>query len=344
MTGDPYRDGGGYGYDAGPGDAPGSALDPVSRWVRLAGAATSVALLIGVVVWGYKLAVRDVSGVPVIRAIEGPARIAPEDPGGELASHVGLAVNQVAGTGYAAPGPEQVMLAPDPEGLAEEDMTMAAVGPLPDPGASADPDPADGAEPAPLPVPDAAGGSPAPAAVVPPPGPLPDAAAGPDEGSPEAADLAPETEAATDTAAAPIEVIPETVPGVKHSPRPLARPDDDLAAEAVAAAVAAAMSGESEGTGPAVAEVDPASLPEGTRLAQIGAFESPDLAREEWARVATRFGALMEGKRRVIQQAASGGRTFYRLRVEGFADVDEARRFCAALVAEQTNCIPTLVR
>lgn len=338
MTGDPYRDGGGYGYDAGPGDAPGSALDPVSRWVRLAGAATSVALLIGVVVWGYKLAVRDVSGVPVIRAIEGPARIAPEDPGGELASHVGLAVNQVAGTGYAAPGPEQVMLAPDPAGLTEEDMTMAAVGPLPDPGAPAAPAP-EAAEPTPAPVPDATGG--APAAVVQGAEPQPDAEAEPGEAPIEGQDAA---EPATETAAAPIEVIPDTVPGVNRSPRPLARPDDDLAAEAVAAAVAAAMSGETEGTGPAVAEVDPASLPEGTRLAQIGAFESPELAREEWARVATRFGALMEGKRRVIQQAASGGRTFYRLRVEGFADVDEARRFCAALVAEQTNCIPTLVR
>ena len=342
MTRDPYRDGGGHGYDAGPGDAPGSALDPVSRWVRLAGAATSVALLIGVVVWGYKLAVRDVSGVPVIRAIEGPARIAPEDPGGELASHVGLAVNQVAGTGYAAPGPEQVLLAPDPEGLAEDDMTMAAVGPLPDPGAPATPDPAETAEPAPPPVPDLAGGA-APAVLVPPeaqPGPE----AAPDESPPEAAEVPADPELAAETAAAPVEVIPDTVPGVNRSPRPLARPDDDLAAEAVAAAVAAALSGATEGAGPAVQEVDPASLPEGTRLAQIGAFESPDLAREEWARVATRFGALMEGKRRVIQQAASGGRTFYRLRVEGFADVDEARRFCAALVAEQTNCIPTLVR
>lgn len=342
MTGDPYRDGGGYGYDAGPGDAPGSALDPVSRWVRLAGAATSVALLIGVVVWGYKLAVRDVSGVPVIRAIEGPARIAPEDPGGELASHVGLAVNQVAGTGYAAPGPEQVMLAPDPDGLSEEDMTMAAVGPLPDPGAPADPEP-EAAEPAPAPVPDAAGRAPAPAVQGAEVQPDADAEAEPGEAPIEGPgqDAA---EPTTETAAAPIEVIPDTVPGVNRSPRPVARPEDDLAAEAVAAAVAAAMSGETEGTGPTVEEVDPASLPEGTRLAQIGAFESPDLAREEWARVATRFGALMEGKRRVIQQAASGGRTFYRLRVEGFADVDEARRFCAALVAEQTNCIPTLVR
>ncbi len=337
MSGDQHREGGGYGYDGG---APsGSALAPVSRWVRVAGAATSLALLVGVVVWGYKLAVRDVSGVPVIRAIEGPSRIAPEDPGGELASHVGLAVNQVAGTGSAAPGPDQVMLAPDPQDITDEDMTMAAVGPLPDPAAPARP--ALPAAAAPTPVPDSRAGA----------GAAPAEAPAPDEAVPEGQEAEAEpgeapAETAEDTgedAAAPIVVIPTTVPGVAHSPRPMARPETDLAAEAAAAAVARAMGGEPEAGG-GTEEVDPSTLPEGTRLAQIGAFETPDLARAEWDRVAERFGALMEGKRRVIQQAASGGRTFYRLRVEGFADVDEARRFCAALVAEQTNCIPTLVR
>lgn len=338
MSGDQHREGGGYGYDGG---APsGSALAPVSRWVRVAGAATSLALLVGVVVWGYKLAVRDVSGVPVIRAIEGPSRIAPEDPGGELASHVGLAVNQVAGTGSAAPGPDQVLLAPDPQDITDEDMTMAAVGPLPDPAAPARP--ALPAAPAPTPVPDSRAGAATPAAQV------------PDEVVPEGleaeaepgeapADSSADSSADTGEETAPIVVIPATVPGVALSPRPMARPEIDLAAEAAAAAVARAMGGEPEAGG-GTEEVDPSTLPEGTRLAQIGAFETPDLARAEWDRVAERFGALMEGKRRVIQQAASGGRTFYRLRVEGFADVDEARRFCAALVAEQTNCIPTLVR
>ena len=342
MSGDQHREGGGYGYDGG---APqGSALEPVSRWVRLAGAATSLALLVGVVVWGYKLAVRDVSGVPVIRAIEGPFRIAPEDPGGELASHVGLAVNQVAGTGSAAPGPEQVMLAPDPQDLSDEDMTMAAVGPLPDPAANA-PAPLPEAAPAPAPVPDASG-APKPGAAATEGEALPEgeeAAAAEATGTEGTGTVAPTAEDETAAAAStPLVIIPETVPGVKLSPRPLARPETDLAAEAAAAAVARAMGGEVAPSG--TEEIDPANLPEGTRLAQIGAFETPDLARAEWDRVAERFGSLMDGKRRVIQEAASGGRTFYRLRVEGFADVDEARRFCAALVAEQTNCIPTLVR
>jgi hypothetical protein len=52
-----------------------------------------VALVVGLGVWGYKLAVRDVRGVPVIQAMDGPMRIAPEIPGGEIADHQGLAVN-----------------------------------------------------------------------------------------------------------------------------------------------------------------------------------------------------------------------------------------------------------
>jgi hypothetical protein len=85
-------------------------------------------------------------------------------------------------------------------------------------------------------------------------------------------------------------------------------------------------------------------LPEGTKLVQLGAFDSPEIAAREWTRVAGRFGEFMGGKSRVIQEAESGGRTFYRLRAQGFADLSEARRFCAALVAEDAPCIPVVAR
>ena len=50
----------------------------VGRLVNLAGAALSVALVVGVGVWSYRLMVRDVTGVPVIRAMSGPIRTSPE--------------------------------------------------------------------------------------------------------------------------------------------------------------------------------------------------------------------------------------------------------------------------
>ena len=95
--------------------------------------------------------------------------------------------------------------------------------------------------------------------------------------------------------------------------------------------------------GPAT-EIDPASLVAGTRLAQLGAFDTLDLARERFAQLQGQFGDLMAGKGMVVQAAQSGGRSFYRLRAHGFAGDDEARRFCAALQAEDTDCIPVAQR
>jgi len=91
-------------------------------------------------------------------------------------------------------------------------------------------------------------------------------------------------------------------------------------------------------------EVDPESLPAGTRLAQLGAYDSVEVAREEWGRMSLKFEEYMEGKQRVIQKASSGGRTFYRLRAMGFDDLSAARRFCSALVAENADCIPVTTR
>lgn len=312
-----YRDSGAYGFEGASaphgyfqGDEPGGyapeppvyhSPHPMQRWVNMAGAGTSLALVLGLVVWGYQLAVRDVSGVPVVRALEGPSRIAPEDPGGDLAGHVGLSVNAVAGNGSAAPAPERVTLAPEAVDLTEDDLPMGQMGLV----EQLNTDRSAAVEAA-LEV---AYRTPAP-------------------------DIEP-APAATDAPA----YLPASVPGLAKSPFPMKRPARDWVAEADARAAAGKPAEVA-----AVVEVDSASLPDGTRLVQLGAFDSAEIARGEWDRVAARFEALMAGKRRVIQAASSGGRTFYRLRVEGFADVTDARRFCAALVAEGTNCIPAQVR
>ena len=89
----------------------------VASLTNWAGAAASLALILGVGIWGYKVVARDVSGVPVVRATATPMRIAPENPGGTLADHQGLAVNQVAGSGIAAPPADRLVLAPRPAGL-----------------------------------------------------------------------------------------------------------------------------------------------------------------------------------------------------------------------------------
>ena len=78
-----------------------SSDKPMGQLTNVLGAVISIALIAGVGVWGYKLFVRDVSGVPVVRAAEDEMRVAPKDPGGQQAAHQGLAVNSVAADGAA---------------------------------------------------------------------------------------------------------------------------------------------------------------------------------------------------------------------------------------------------
>lgn len=341
------------------GSEPARRLD-AGRIVTLAGAATSVALILGLGIWGYKLAVRDVRGVPVVRALEGPARIAPEDPGGDFARHTGLAVNAVAAEGVAAAPPEAIALAPAPVALAPDAVPMGALAPavlLPagvPPVADAGPVAAPAAD---IAAPDRA--SPLPAPVLVPAAVDPVAAfAGTVGAPPDPLDEAPAT--------ALLDIAPEiavTATGVVRSPRPPARPsglgtriatatpvpmaavqtDAAPAPDPVAAAVAAAVAQAIAAPGPA-RDLDPATLPSGTRLVQLGAFDDVPTARAEWDAVEARFGPLLAGKDRVIEPAESGGRTFYRLRVAGFTDTADARRFCAALLAEGSACIPAQVR
>ncbi len=281
--------------DTGPG-----AFGTLFNWL---GALMSVALIAGLAVWGYQLAMRDVTGVPVVRALEGPMRIAPEDPGGEQAAHQGLAVNSVAAEGAAERPADRLILAPPPLDLSEDDLPRAQLAEVE------------------TPVEESA--APETDALV-----LAEALA---EGvTPLSATITPEPRSS--------EVIPASVQGVVRSPFPRPRPSGDLTAEAVAASVALSSAPSTP------VDVDPDTLPAGTRLVQFGAFDSPDLARDAWLRLDAKFSDFLADKRRVIQQAESGGSTFYRLRAMGFDDINDARRFCSALLAERQPCIPVVTR
>ncbi|MGX0878836.1 hypothetical protein ACSSV4_003539 [Roseovarius sp. MBR-154] len=287
---------------------------------NITGAVLSLALVAGVGVWGYKLIMRDVSGVPVVRAVEGPMRVAPEDPGGQAADHQGLSVNAVAAEGVAAAPADRLILAPPPLDLTLEDVPrakaavkkMAEVSPAAEAGEATPDDAPEALQQASV-------------------------QALADLVSADAAPLSPlEGETATDEDVTQEPEQTRVEGAISRSLRPRLRPD---VSQAVAVAVATARDTASE-----AAEVDPAAIPDGTRLAQLGAYESAEIAREEWGRLETRFEDFLDGKRRVIQKAESGGRTFYRLRAMGFADLGEARRFCSALVAERADCIPVVTR
>ncbi|CUH77227.1 SPOR domain-containing protein [Tropicibacter naphthalenivorans] len=292
-----------------------------------AGAAVSLALVAGVGVWGYGVMARDVSGVPIVQAMSGPMRVAPTDPGGHLADHQGLAVNAVAGSGAAEAPADRLILAPRPAGLGEDDVALGAI--IPQAPAPMQASLADNAKVVALTAPEIAEDDPIQALAN-------QLAAGAAPLAPLDAESAEVVTALNDTVAEPEAAKPAyTGPGLTHSLRPVVRPTGLRTASLAPVPVAAAASTQ---------ELDAGSLPAGTRLVQIGAFDSPETARAEWQRLEVRFGDYLDGKNRVIQKASSGGRVFYRLRAEGFADLSDARRFCAAFVAQNVDCIPVVSR
>ena len=336
------------------------ALTGVRRVKKLtngAGAALSVVLILGLAVWGYRIAVRDARGVPVVMALEGPMRIAPVDPGGEQMAHQGLAVNSVAAVGEVAAPADRLVLAPRPVELSDSDQAgyapipPSAVVPtltstIPIPGQFADEgsstaalegDPADiEAEP------EAAAPDPVVADVAPL---LPPTLA---EAAPEVAALA-ETAAADAVAVAVDAALAEAVAdqppllvnatafAVAQSLYPRSRP---VAASAPVQANEAAPE-------PAGAETEvaaAAAVAPGTRLVQLGAYPDVAAAHADWQKLTANYTDYFKGKSRMVQAAVSGGKTFYRLRALGFADEDEARRLCAVLTNDQVQCIPVLTR
>lgn len=293
-----------------------SGLSVIINWI---GAILSVALVVGLSIWAWQLTVRDVSGVPVIQALEGPMRVPPETPGGTVADHQGLAVNRITEGEEAAPAAERIVLAPAPLDLEEIDLTSAS---LP---ADAGPASAEDTGEETLALIDRLLEEAQPLE------PLAE--------SPEAA--AGVTESLEAPPARPvIEVISASIPGVSRSLRPVGRPEDivqvaSLDTRAPATVVAAAAQ---------VTELDAEALSAGTRLVQLGAFDDAETAREEWQRLARLYPDFFRDKDRVVQQAVSGGREFFRLRAHGFDDLSDARRFCTALNAQGAPCIPVTVR
>ncbi len=303
------------------------------------GAAAAIALVAGIGVWSYDLIKRDVSGIPVVRAVEGNMRVLPENPGGEVAAHTGLAVNSVAAEGATAELGDTLVLAPATTDLAEEDLILS-------PSAEAgEVSPSELVAPAQEEISIVAREDDPTASAVTEALSVNDIealademAAGVEAIDPQAADDVVAPVLAVDGAPV-IDVIPASVPGVTTSLRPFVRPAGIDIQAAIQVASNATPVPE---TRPAPAAA--ASIPVGTNLVQLGAFPSEADASSAWSALQAKFGDYMTDKQLVVQAADSGGNTFYRLRAVGFTDLSDARRFCAALEAGDADCIPVVVR
>lgn len=284
----------------------------VTRVAQWGGALISVALILGMAFWAYRIIVRDVSGIPVVQAADGPLRIQPEDPGGRPAVNQGFAVNDVVSDGTASPSAQTLILAPDPQQLTTDD---APFGELP-------------------------------------------------LGEATVADVLPIGEATTEDEQrdAVLGLADQMI--AEQQSETVSGNDAILLAVLEAANTADAKGAPSSAPFPQlrpatigqtapntqvasnnlVRDVAPSAVPDGSRLVQLGAFKSDAVARSEWARMSKLFPGYLDDKARVIQQAESGGKTFYRLRALGFEDIEDARRFCAAFKSRNVDCVPVLVR
>lgn len=324
------------------------------RVAAMIGAAASIALVVSIGIWGYKLIMRDVSGVPVVSAVAGPMRVAPTEPGGETADHMGLAVNAVAATGIAEDPADTLQLAPQAIALTEDDQ------PIPTLTEAAEAEAALEAQFA-AETSDTAAmegeSTEEPLAEVSPleqrSNDIDALVASLTEGAVPLSDLREtsasivqpdpiDASAVVTSAAVPASVL--NAPGVRATQRPKVRPARFAPAATAASASAEVAVAKPAAAAVATVEIAPESLAVGTRLAQLGAYESAEVARTEWTRISARFGDFFNDKQRVVQRAESGGRIFYRLRAHGFEDLSDARRFCSALVAGNADCIPVTMR
>jgi hypothetical protein len=304
----------------------GGGISILSKALSYLGAFSSVALIVGLVVWGYQLTIRDVTDVPVIRALDGPSRVQPDDPGGQLAQHQGLAVNSVQAEGEAEGPAPQVILAPEPIDLTTEDVVLAA----PAEGEVIEDEVAEAiGTVVSLSLEEQALSVEEQAELI---------ASRLADGTEPIAPVPSKGEVDTKVIDAPSQIDP-SIPGVARSQRPAFRPKVDLKNLQQTAAIAAAVNAVQQ-----TLDVDPGSIESGTRLVQLGAFDDAATAEAEWDKIAAEFKDYMEGKQRLVQEAKSGGRTFYRLRAVGFDDLNASRRFCAVLVASNAACIPVLAR
>ena len=303
--GSAYRDAYGQG---------GRTLDEARRWVSIGGAVSSIALVLGLAYWGYALAVRDVSGVPVMRAATGAMRVAPADPGGEQMLNQGLTVNAIAAVGTAAKPADVITLAPLAEDLQPDDVPVVAAGAASVTNAAVSPDvPANNAVQAPVIAPA-------------------------DIETPVVEEVPVLAQDSVDAAvAAALAESDETSSSpISAALRPMPRPADlgGLAAQDQTLAP----------TPVALLEKDPSTIPAGTILAQFGAFETPEQARAKFAGLVQSLGGLMAGKAMVVLKAETTGRTIYRLRAYGLTSDADAKSFCAAVQAQGTECVPVAQR
>jgi hypothetical protein len=336
-------------------------MDPATRRLAIFAGVIGTALLGLVAVWAFTGHHRG--GVPVIEADSRPVKVKPANPGGLQVegANDGILSGESDGKQTVAPGPE----APAPQALKAQEQATAAPPPAGQ-VAPAAPEPAQPAEARPLPslrphiaartatVPP---GSPATdgnasirlipgakppgsvATVAPRPGVRPPIRLTSQLGQPALVAQATTTPSAGEqpspTQTAPASAPVQSEPLQPAAPAPAA-PMQAAPAPAPAATVAPPAAAPAAAP-PATAHAAPAGHVKRV-LVQFAAVDSGEAALREWQRLEKKYPDLFGGHTPNITKTEHDGKTFWRVRTGGFADLTQATLFCQKFKSRGGTC------
>ena len=289
--------------------------------ISILGAIISVNLMLWAGYWAYNIISRDINGIPIVAAQPGPLRVAPDFPGGIEAENIELAVTKIASQ-ELPPNPQAVELAPSTAKLVDDDITIYQAlkqKKLIDNHTFKN-----------------------------------------QQGHDEIIEA---------------ELFNKVSFGaLKPSSLSENYTIVDNQSELVAAALALALKPSSQSTANSAISANinlrimkprprPGSLlaksslfknpnvilpvlgvvERGLAVVQFGTFETEEVAFSEWGRLGKNFAVILDGRPKYVERIQRNGNEMYRLRLGGFANLDDANRFCSAVISEE-NCVPVIAK
>ena len=283
------------------------------------GAVISLNLILWAGYWTYNIISRDINGIPIVAAQPGPLRVAPDTPGGIEAENIELAVTKIASQ-ELPPNPKAVELAPSTEKLTPDDLTIFQA-----------------IRQKKIIDRQAALNNQIHLGVI-------------------------EPNNSKEISLEPVNTVTNTA---NYS-------ITENQSELVAAALALALKPSADNLiGSAVAQnkfkqikprLRPGSLLEvrvsttetvmrpalasvetGLAVVQFGTFATETVAFEEWDRLSKNLSVILDGRPKYVERIKRNGNEIYRLRLGGFVNIDDASRFCSAVISQE-NCVPVIAK
>ena len=283
------------------------------------GAVISLNLILWAGYWTYNIISRDINGIPIVAAQPGPLRVAPDTPGGIEAENIELAVTKIASQ-ELPPNPKAVELAPGTEKLTPDDLTIFQA-----------------IRQKKIIDRQAALNNQIHLGVI-------------------------EPNLSKEISLEPVNTVTNTA---NYS-------ITENQSELVAAALALALKPSADNLiGNAVAQnkfkqIKPrprpgsllevsvsttetvirpalASVETGLAVVQFGTFATETVAFEEWDRLSKNLSVILDGRPKYVERIKRNGNEIYRLRLGGFVNIDDASRFCSAVISQE-NCVPVIAK